>query len=93
MGNKTPVDAFPPKIIARIGTTTIEIPGTPTFDIPTKMAQIANNIHCKVEKSSVVIILNQDAKVEKMNFSMKMFFDQFGINSSSKILIYLMHLK
>jgi hypothetical protein len=41
MGNKTPVEAFPPKIIAIIGTTIIETPGTPVFDIPTRMAHIA----------------------------------------------------
>ena len=39
MGSNTPVDCFPPKISASVGTTIIETPGTPVFDIPISMAQ------------------------------------------------------
>jgi len=48
--------SFPPKIIARVGTTIIETPGTPTFDIPTKGPQKANKIHCIIEKSNSNIV-------------------------------------
>ena len=39
MGSKMPVDCLPPKINASVGTTIIETPGTPVFDIPISMAQ------------------------------------------------------
>jgi hypothetical protein len=39
IGSKIPVDCFPPKIIARVGTTIIETPGTPVLDIPMSIAQ------------------------------------------------------
>jgi hypothetical protein len=45
IGRSTPVDAFPPNIIARTGTTIIETPGTPVLDIPIKIAH--NPINAK----------------------------------------------
>jgi hypothetical protein len=55
MGNKIPVEAFPPKIMASVGTTNIDTPGIPTFDIPTNMAQKPSNIHWSTEKSRFTI--------------------------------------
>ena len=44
IGSKTPVDALPPNIMANTGTTIMETPGTPVFDIPISMAHIATRI-------------------------------------------------
>ena len=50
MGSNMPVDAFPPKIIAITGTTIMETPGTPVFDIPTSIAQIPISIQLVYDK-------------------------------------------
>jgi hypothetical protein len=61
MGNKTPVEALAPKIKASAGTTIIETPGTPTFDIPISIPQAMMMAHssafiCSEESSSIPII-------------------------------------
>jgi hypothetical protein len=45
IGSNTPVDALPPKIMARVGTTIIETPGTPVLDMPIKTAHSPISAH------------------------------------------------
>jgi hypothetical protein len=52
MGSKTPVDCLPPKIIASVGTTIIETPGTPVFDIPISMAHNIISVQSKADKEN-----------------------------------------
>lgn len=53
IGSNVPVDAFPPKIIAITGTTIMETPGTPVFDIPTKIAQIPIRVQLAYDKEKM----------------------------------------
>jgi hypothetical protein len=67
MGNNNPVDGFPPKIIASDGTTNIETLGTPTFDIPTSIAQKITTIQPATERSkeNILFIFRAMANVVK----------------------------
>jgi hypothetical protein len=42
--------------MAMVGTTAIEIPGTPVFDIPVSIAQIAINVQSKYDKEKLAIL-------------------------------------
>jgi hypothetical protein len=55
IGNNTPVEAFPPKIIAMTGTMIIETPGTPVFDIPTRIAHKAIRAQWLFDNEKIVI--------------------------------------
>ena len=52
IGSKIPVDCFPPKIKASVGTTIIDTPGTPVFDIPMSTAQKTINIQSKADSEN-----------------------------------------
>lgn len=67
IGNNIPVDAFPPKMIARVGTTSIDTPGTPTFDIPISMADKTSKIHCMTVKSSAGMKFNFHQMYQKVS--------------------------
>ena len=67
IGNRMPVDCLPPKIIASVGTTIIETPGTPVLDIPISIAQIAMSVQSvtesiKVEDSPAISEINRCQK-------------------------------
>jgi len=67
MGNNIPVDAFPPKIIASVGTTSIDTPGTPTFDMPISMAEKISKIHCITVKSNTGMNFNFHQMYQKVS--------------------------
>jgi hypothetical protein len=59
MGSNTPVEAFPPKIMAITGTINMETPGTPVLDIPARSAHMAIRAHWvyDIEKLSIKAVI------------------------------------